>query len=126
MENFREHITPQGTLILAGKSAKNNEKLIRQADPDEEVFHTEAKGSPFVNIKGEPKEGDIKEAALMCAKYSQDWRDNQKDVIVHHFKGADISKRKDMKDGTFGVKNIKNIEVLKVDIETWKKSETSN
>jgi len=123
MAKFREHITNNGTLILAGKSAENNEELISQVGPDEDVFHTKAKGSPFVNIKGEAKRGDVKEAAIMCARYSQDWRDHKTDIIVHRFRGKDISKDKAMKTGTFGVKSVKNIKVLKKDIEKWKKSD---
>ena len=113
---FREFETKRETLILAGKSAESNEKLIEQIKPSEEVFHTVAPGSPFVNIKGKPKKGDIKEAAIICAKYSQDWRDNKKNVRVHRFKGKDIYKNKLMKLGTFGVKNKKVIIVKKTDI----------
>ncbi|MBU4070498.1 MAG: DUF814 domain-containing protein [Nanoarchaeota archaeon] len=113
---FREYITKQGTLVLAGKNARNNEELIEQIKPFEEVFHTAAPGSPFVNIKGKPKKGDINQAAIFCARYSHDWRDNQKDVEVHRFKGKDIFKSKTMKLGTFGVKNLKKTKIKKEDI----------
>ncbi len=89
---FREHITKQETLILAGKNAKNNEELIKQVKSSEEVFHTIKSGSPFVNIKRKPKKGEIKEAAIFCARYSHDWRDNKKDIVFHRFKGKDIFK----------------------------------
>ncbi|MCW8966002.1 MAG: NFACT RNA binding domain-containing protein [Candidatus Pacearchaeota archaeon] len=114
---FRERISRAGNLILAGKDSKSNEKLVKQIQKDEEVFHTEARGSPFVNIKGKPDKGDIKEAAIFCAIYSQDWKKNFNDVIVHRFKGKDIFKEKNMKEGTFGVKKIKKIKVKKSDIE---------
>lgn len=110
---FRENITKKGTLLLAGRNAKNNEELIGQVQPDEIVLHTEASGSPFVNIKGKPKFGDVKEAAIFCARHSQDWRDNKKDVLVHRFTGKDIYKDKRMKTGTFGIKNFKIIKVKK-------------
>ena len=113
---FREFLTERETLILAGKSAQNNEELIEQIEPTEEVFHTIAIGSPFVNIKGKPKKGDIKDAAILCARYSKDWRDNKKDVKIHRFKGKDIYKNKLMKLGTFGVKKKKVIIVKKADI----------
>jgi len=114
---FREYITKKGTLVLAGKNAKNNEELIKQIEPSEIVLHTEASGSPFVNIKGKPKFGDVKEAAIFCAKHSQDWRDNKKDVLVHKFIGKDIYKEKRMKTGTFGIKKFKIIKVKKREIE---------
>jgi predicted ribosome quality control (RQC) complex YloA/Tae2 family protein len=119
MTKFRELISKRGTLILAGKSAENNEELVAQIKPDEEVFHTAQPGSPFVNIKGKPKPGDIKEAATFCARYSQDYRDNKSDVIVNHFKGKDVYKRKEMELGTFGVKKIKKIKIKKSQIEEF-------
>ena len=116
---FRKHITKKGTLVLAGRSAKNNEELISQVQPDEIVLHTEASGSPFVNIKGKTKNEDLKEAAVFCAFYSRDWKKNKKDVLVHVFKGKDIFKEKLMKEGTFGVKKFKEIKVKKSEIEKW-------
>lgn len=110
---FREYITKKNTLLLAGKNAQNNEELIKQVKPDEIVLHTAKPGSPFVVIMGKPKLGDIKVAAIFCARYSHDWREHQSDVIVHKFKGKDISKDKRMKLGTFGVKNFKLIKVKK-------------
>lgn len=119
MVKFRQHTSKQGTLFLAGKDEESNEELVKQIEKDEEVFHTEAPGSPFVNIKGRPKTGDLKEAAIFCAKYSRDWKKNKKDVLVHRFLGKDIYKGKLMKKGTFGVKKIKVIKVMKGDIEAW-------
>jgi len=116
---FRERIAKSGNTILAGKDSKNNEELIKQIEKNEEIFHTEEKGSPFVNIKGKSSKGDIKEAAIFCAIYSQDWKKNKGDVIVHRFKGKDIFKDKTMKQGTFGVKNFKRIKIKKKEIEEF-------
>ena len=118
---FREMTTKNGSFILAGRDAKNNEELIEQIGKGEEVFHTAEPGSPFVNIKGKPKTGDIKEAVIFCAKHSRDWKKNKLDVIVHRFKGKDIYKEKNMKLGTFGVKKFKVIKVKRKEIEKWKK-----
>ena len=119
MANFRQHTSKQGTLFLAGKSAETNELLIAQIEKDEDVLHTAGPGSPFVNIKGKTKKGDLKEAAVFCAFYSQDWKKNKKDVIVHVFKGKDIFKEKMMKEGTFAVKKFKEIKIKKGEIEKW-------
>ena len=116
---FREHKTKSGTLILAGKSAENNEELIKQVQPNEDVFHTAMPGSPFVNIKGKAKFGDRKQAAIFCARYSQDWRDKKSGVVVHIFKGKNIYKNKKMKTGTFGIKKFKKIKIKKSEIEKW-------
>jgi predicted ribosome quality control (RQC) complex YloA/Tae2 family protein len=114
---FRKFETSTGKTVLGGRNAENNEELIRQARSNEIVLHTKSPGSPFCNIKGKAEKEDIKEAAVFCAKYSQDWHDNHRDVEIHVFSGKDIHKEKDMKLGTFGVKNFKIIKVRKEDIE---------
>ena len=113
---FRKLITKNGTIVLAGRNDESNEKLIEQVENDEEVFHTKEAGSPFVNIKGRPKIGDIKDAAIFCAKFSRDWKKNHGDVIIHQFKGKDIFKEKGMKIGTFGIKRFKVIKIKKSEI----------
>jgi predicted ribosome quality control (RQC) complex YloA/Tae2 family protein len=119
--NFRQYKTSSGKIVLAGKSAENNEELISQVEPTETVLHTQMPGSPFVNIKGKATKKDIKESAVFCAKYSQDWRDNKRDITVHVFRGADIYKDKKMKTGTFGVKKFDIIKVKKEDILKFEK-----
>lgn len=114
--NLRTYISKQGTLFLAGRTDENNEELIAQVKPTEEVFHTKAAGSPFLNIKGSAKHGDIKEAAIMCARYSREWKTNKNDIIIHRFLGSNIHKSRNMKTGTFGVKKVKLIKVKKIDI----------
>ena len=118
---FREFKTSSGKRVLAGRDAESNEKLIEQAGKDEIVLHTKQAGSPFVNIKlkdnKKTSKEDIKEAAIFCARYSHDWRDNKKDVVVHYFLGKEIFKIKAMKLGTFGVKKFKEIKVKKEEIE---------
>jgi len=124
--NFRQMKTSSGKIVLLGKNAKNNEQLIKQIKPDELVFHTAKPGSPFANLKGSVTKKDIKESALFCAKLSQDWRDNKKNVEVHMFKGKDIYKTKNMKLGCFGVKKFKLIKIKKQDIERFEKNEKNN
>lgn len=114
--NFRQIETKNGTILFAGRDAEGNEELVRQVGKEELVFHTKNPGSPFVNIKGKPKIGDIKTAALFCAKYSRDWKQNKNDVEVHYFLGKDLYKSMKMKTGTFGVKNLKKLKVKKEEI----------
>ena len=119
---FREFKTSSGKKVLAGKNAANNEELVAQVEPTEDVFHTAKPGSPFCNIKA-PRTNtkDRRETAIFCASKSQDWRDNKSDIEVHHFKGEDISKKPRMKLGTFAVKKHKSIFVKKKEIEQLKK-----
>jgi len=118
---FREFKSSSGKLVLAGKNAENNEELVNQAGKNEDVFHTAAAGSPFVNIKGKSNKKDRKEAAIFCASKSQDWRDNKSDVEVHLFAGKDIYKEKGMEIGTFGVRKFKTIKIKKKEIEEFLK-----
>lgn len=132
-KKLREFVLESGTKVLAGKDAESNEALIEQVEPEEIVLHTEESGSPFVNIK-EPKKSiinkifseDLKKAAIICARYSQDWRDNKSDVIIHKFKGKDVYKDKKMPLGTFGVRKKKNIKIRKKDIEKFIKENSEN
>ena len=62
MVNFRKFITSSGKLVLGGKSAENNEQLIKQAEAGEVVLHTKAPGSPFVNIILEGRDGATQSA----------------------------------------------------------------
>ncbi len=116
---FREFELKSGKQVLAGKSAENNEELIKQVEDNEYVLHTKQPGSPFVNIKA-PKskvtKKDIYEAGIICAAFSQDWRDNREKVFVHVFLGKEIYKDKKMKTGTFGIYNFECIEIKKKDI----------
>jgi len=125
-KKFRQFLTSSGNLVLCGKSAENNEELVKQTGEDEIVLHTKNPGSPFCNIKEtEKKVGkkDIYEAGVFCARYSQDWKHNHKDVEMHVFLGKEIYKKKGMETGTFGVKKHKSMIIKKQDIEYFEQWE---
>ncbi len=115
-EKFRTHMQNPLLLFLAGRTDQNNEKLVKQAKPNQLLFHTVSAGSPFLNIKGDYKKEDIYDAATMCARYSREWKKSKSDIAVHYFFKKDTFKRKDMKPGTFGVKKSKTIIVKKEDL----------
>jgi predicted ribosome quality control (RQC) complex YloA/Tae2 family protein len=117
--NFREIELSNGKKIFMGKSAGQNEELVKRfIGKNNAILHTEKPGSPFCILENlKPSLKEIKEAAIYCALYSQDWRDNKTDVKVHIFSGKDVYKRTGMKVGTFGVKKFKELKVNKKDIE---------
>lgn len=119
---FKEIDLISGTRILLGKNAEGNEDLVNQFKGKENIIlHTAEPGSPFCVIDDlKPLLKEIKEAAIYCALFSQDWRDNKVDVKIHIFTGKDVYKRKGMKEGTFGVKKYKLIKVKKKNIEKCK------
>ena len=122
--NFREFKTTSGKKILAGKSAEQNEELVKQFLGKENIlFHTEKPGSPFcviLDLRFNKK--DIQETAVFCASKSQDWRDNKQDVNVHYFYAYDMYKWKRMPIGTFGVKKFELIKIKKRQIENLNKT----
>jgi len=70
-----------------------------------------------------PSGEDINLSGAHCAGYSQDWRDNKKNVKVNIFTGKDVNKSKGMKIGTWKVKNSKIKTIKKQDIIKIKKKE---
>ena len=121
MVNFREHMTFSGLRVLGGKNAENNDELVFAADAKDFLLHTGAPGSPFVNVKENPSKKDIKEAAIFCAKYSQEWRKNKNDVVVNIFKRSNMNKTVMMKAGSWKVKKQEKIKVKGVDILKFEK-----
>ena len=127
--NFRKFITSSKKKVFAGKNAEQNEEIIKQAKNTEIVLHTKEAGSPFVNIKGKATAKDIREAAVFCAKHSRKWKKAKRKpstIDIHYFKGKDVFKTTDMKTGTFGVTNHKNIKIKKKEIESLDKLDKSN
>ena len=114
---FREFTLSTGAKFILGKDEESNDELMKKFKGKKNtILHTLAPGSPFCVIEKQVFGGDLYAAALACAFYSQDWRDNKKDVKVNVFTGKDIYKLKSMLTGTFGVKKFGTIIVKKEDI----------
>ena len=119
---FKQFQTSSGKVFFLGKNAENNDELVEKfRGKDNIILHTAKPGSPFCVIEDlKPTKKDIKEATVVCASKSQDWRDNRQDVLIHQFTGKDVHKTKLMGSGTWGLKSKpKLIKVLKRDIELW-------
>jgi len=114
--NPRKHILSSGREILLGRDSKNNDELVKSAKRNETLLHTEAPGSPFCLVGVDPSKAEISEAAIVCAKYSQDWRNNKRDVIVNKFLRADMKKGFFTKEGTWKVKKSKKLKAKKTSI----------
>lgn len=118
----REFILSTGTKIFLGKNAENNDSLVNDFKGKENIIlHTAKPGSPFCIIeKLNPNQHDLKEASIICASKSQDWRDNKQDIDMHIFTGKSVNKEKGMKPGLWVLKKRpKVIKVKKKDIEEW-------
>jgi len=118
---FREFNLKSGAKILLGKNAKNNDELVQKFKGKENIIlHTVAPGSPFCVIDNlNPSKEDIKEAGIICASKSQDWRDNKRDVKMHIFSGKDVKKPLFAKPGTWRINGkAKTIIIKKEDIRS--------
>ena len=77
-ERFRWFRSSDGFLIVAGRDAASNERLVkRYAGPGDLLLHTELPGAPFVLIKAEGRgvpERTLLEAAEVAASYSRAWK----------------------------------------------------
>lgn len=120
---FREIKLKSGTRIFLGKNAENNDELVKKFKGKENVIlHTSAPGSPFGVIEdGDTSKEEIREAGTFVAKYSQDWRDNKRDVIIDVFTGKEVSKPWFAKAGLWNVKKSKKIKIKKIEIEKLEK-----
>ena len=112
-EKFRWFISSDGFLVVAGKDAKTNEKLIRKYMKDSDlVFHADITGSPFVLIKNPEKkeipEQTIKEAAEFCGSYSKAWKVGISTVDVYYVKPEQIKKEGGLPTGSFMIYGKRN------------------
>lgn len=105
-KKFRWFFTSNNFLVFGGKSAEQNENTISLAEKTDLILHTKLPGSPFCIIKSEGQkifEQDIKEAAIFCASFSQQWKKEKKNVEIHLFSPEQVFKDKKSKTGTFTV-----------------------
>lgn len=105
-QKFRWFFTSSGLLVIGGKSAEQNEEVVKLAKGDDVVLHTEEPGSPFCVLidEIEETEKDIEEAAVFCASLSQQWKKKKAQIEVSIFRKEQMNKGRGMKKGTFGVK----------------------
>jgi predicted ribosome quality control (RQC) complex YloA/Tae2 family protein len=112
-ENFRWFVSSDGFLVIAGKDARTNEKLIRKhMKPSDLVFHTDITGSPFALIKNPerreiPKQ-TIREAAEFCGSYSKAWKIGISVVDVYYVKPEQVKKEGGLPTGSFMIYGKRN------------------
>lgn len=105
-QKFRWFFTSTGLLVIGGKSAEQNEEIVKLARENDIILHTSEPGSPFCIIRDEIEEtdNDVKEAAIFCACLSKAWKKKKKKVAIDIFGKSQVYKDKKMARGTFGVK----------------------
>ncbi|MHA2366135.1 MAG: ribosome rescue protein RqcH [Candidatus Hodarchaeales archaeon] len=84
-ETYHWTRTTNGILVIAGRDAKSNERLIRRRLEKEDIFfHADVQGAPYTLLKvneidldiknQEPTNLDFLEAAIIAAVYSKAWK----------------------------------------------------
>jgi len=81
-ENYRWFISSDGNIVIGGKDARSNEKIVRKYLRENDIYvHADVHGAPSCIIKahdldGKPlkiSEGTIKEACQFAVSYSKAW-----------------------------------------------------
>ncbi len=109
---YRWFYTSSGKLVVGGRSAIQNDELLKrlkETGKDFIVMHTHAPGSPFTVIVAEKikiKSQDIEETAIFTGCFSRAWREAKKTTIVDIFSLSQLAKARHMKPGTWGVKGV--------------------
>ncbi len=93
-QKFSYFFTSKGNLFIAGKSAVENEILIKKyIESTDIVFHADIYGSPFGILKNGKKadEKELNECAVFIASHSRAWRQNIP-VDVYYVEKEQVSK----------------------------------
>ena len=117
-EDYRYFWSLDNLLVVAGKDAKNNEKLIKKHTEDNDiVLHADIKGAPFVVIKQRQdkryRKDDVTpqgvvEAGEFAASYSKAWQKGLGSVEVYWVKPEQVKKLGNEPTGTFSITGSKN------------------
>jgi len=106
---YKWFFTASGKLVVGGKSALQNDELIKALKQEGEeriIMHTSTPGSPFmciVSAPGEVSKKDMEECATFTGAFSQAWKSRKGKVSIDIFRLSQLAKRPGMKTGTWGV-----------------------
>lgn len=106
---YRWFYTRSGKLVVGGKSAEQNDELLKEMkekDQEHIVMHTSEPGSPFCILLSEissSTQEDLKECAIFTGCFSRAWRQNKTKTVVDVFRLSQLHKDKTMHQGTWGV-----------------------
>ena len=93
-ENYRWSYTSGGRLIVAGRDASTNIKLLkRHLESKDVVFHADVRGSPVAILKdgSEAAQEELEEAATFCGAYSRAWREGLSAISVYMVRPDQVS-----------------------------------
>lgn len=106
---YKWFFTSSGKLVVGGKSAEQNDELIKRMKKESHEFvvmHTSQPGSPFSFIVSKPEElskSDLEETAIFTGCFSRAWKLGKKKAIIDIFRASQLYKSPSMKQGTWGL-----------------------
>ncbi len=107
---YKWFFTSTEKLVVGGKSAEQNDELLRKVQKYREdiiVMHTSSPGSPFsvilASINNITKD-DLEECAIFTACFSKSWKEKKSKEKVDIFRLSQLAKSFSMKTGTWAVK----------------------
>lgn len=120
-KKYRWFFTFSGKLVVGGRSAAQNDELLKKLKSEKKdlvVMHTSSPGSPFAVILSEKNSlssSDLEETAIFTGCFSRAWRENLKKTEIHIFSLSQLSKSPKMKAGSWSV--IGNVQKKSVSLE---------
>jgi hypothetical protein len=129
-KKYKWFVTSCGNMVVAGKSAQQNDALIghaKEMEHDTVVMHTSSPGSPFSVILSEIKEVtkfDLEECATFTGCFSKAWKEGKRKTEVHVFRASQLEKKKGMKTGTWGVRGAVEKVVVELKLALTKQKNT--
>jgi Predicted RNA-binding protein homologous to eukaryotic snRNP len=108
--------TKNGFLVIGGKSAKQNEEIVKTYMKDSDYyFHTDEAGSGsfiLISENGKPEEIDLNETAQGVLALSEQWNSSFISGDVYHVMGDQVSKTPNtgeyIKTGSFIIRGKRN------------------
>ena len=122
-ENYRWFISSEGNLVVAGKDAKSNEKVVKKYMQDDDIYvHADVHGAPSCVIKARDIHGNkkeigeqtIKEACQFAVSYSKAWSQSYGVALAYWVYPWQVSKRVEsgeyLPTGAFVIRGKRNYE----------------
>jgi len=95
-ENYRWFTSSEGFLVVGGKDASSNERIVKRHMESRDIFvHAEIHGAPAVIVKAQGKpvpEPTIEEACQFAASYSSAWKSGAAYLNVYWVHPSQVSK----------------------------------
>ncbi len=106
-EAYRFSFTSGGKLMLIGRSAKENELLVKKyLEKRDLFFHADIHGGAVVILKNgiSAEEEELKECAQLTASYSRAWKQKISAIDVYAVKKEQVEKLAGLPTGSFAIK----------------------